>query len=520
MKDNKGLSMTIKKRYYGEKGTIQFHKLVKDKSDLSYMFLDNIVWGKSSSKQSLLNGSIVRSSSLSGVDLTRSDFEAVRFESCSLKNVSFKNCDLRSSVFSKCIFFDCDFSEALIKDCKFVSCELTNSSMSSCTMIDTEFDDSSLNNVSINVSSIFLCQYINVNFSNMTLGDSSFYQNILRNCTYENCKINADSLGANIGLTVDDIKKIGYVFLGNDEQISSEYLTPSQINASFETRGWDIHRAVANINFSNPSKTLFFKDLAKVIDSARSNPDTIIKADDIRFISMIVKDWSRSGYVPLFALATMQDSLLASLELWEAEGGVPMPSSLISSIKSLCYELNSTITLSQDDWEGMIRKSPLSQQNSSDSFVIKVTYLKKPKTSSFDFLNLISTSLVGKSDDVKSLPAPHLITQGSGSWYEIFSTTVLGVCVVQFVLYGLTGAVIQVQQLTAEIKKIKADSKHEQLLHPMLPPVFGFMQKAKAGMLKTVLKMLEEDESSFDGIDEENIKSIEILEPDQEAVEV
>ena len=279
-----------------------------DQSDLSYRLIDGLNLSKISARQSLLNGSLIRNCEFKDCDLSRCDLEAVRLESCTLYNTRLDTADIRSSTFSRVVFNRCSFNEAFVDDCTFIECEFINCAMDSMIITHSTYKNCAHISCSFVSSTVLLNQYRHCKFSELTLGNNTFLLHVIDKCDFYKCKINIDAVGYIYGITQSNLENVGYVFLGNDENIQGSIDIIPRLVEEFKRRQWFFGYSILRLNFRLASPLLAIREMLAYFVNLY-NLSMPIKRDEVLFFELILEEMHREDSLPLFNVIEIVDVL-------------------------------------------------------------------------------------------------------------------------------------------------------------------------------------------------------------------
>lgn len=217
--------------------------LVNDNKEYTFKEYTVTTFENQTSIQSLFNGSIFKDSKINNSNFSKSDFEGTIWINVFVNNSIFKSCDIKSSMFNDCTFINCDFSLSIINDTSFKNCRFEGCLFTEAIMSENTYNGCALNNIIMDSATITLSKFDNCNFKSSLLGNCSFYDHIMVNCHFEDVTINIDSIGRIYGLTMDELEKFKYIFLGTTLGFAPDIFF-SQIDKIFANKEWRIQKTV------------------------------------------------------------------------------------------------------------------------------------------------------------------------------------------------------------------------------------------------------------------------------------
>src|SRR5258707_10794752 len=118
----------------------------------------------------------------------------------------------------------------------------------------------------------------------MLLGDASVSYLVLRECNFERVKLNAESIGAIFGLTLQQLREAKLVFLGKEEPVPPGTDVVAMVSNEYRRRQWHLGELVVALNFRVLS-TVAAIDRYLAASFPRFLEMGFLKGDDAQFLA-------------------------------------------------------------------------------------------------------------------------------------------------------------------------------------------------------------------------------------------
>ena len=417
--------------------------------DYTYRNYENTVFINQSTIQSLFNGSQFHNCSIETCDFSQCDYEGMNIVKTTFYNSSYKNADIKTVIWESCIFKDCIFDDAYISSNIFTNCKFDNCSFVNSAFINNKLYNCNFCNCNLFQSIFSLCVFNECHFIKMCLGNSSFYKQILHKCKYDEVSLNIDSLGQVYGLKQADIKNISYVFLGKEYGSIHDFGSERLIDV-FKHKGWLFEEIILKYNcgkISNYEMIIGITDyFIKQIETER-----IIRKDEFDFSILIVNFLKNKNKLPLFALIYSYQYLYDKLT-----SNVDINSLNAINLKAF---MNQIIIVINEMLEEYYSYAILGDTEETTESTITLHY---KNCTSINFHNIINKLNYTFNLGINS-PAK-LIEIRKGSFIEIILSGIIGIAALQFFLYGVNGVLLQLIDLKAKIKVLKAKNPPKQIM--------------------------------------------------------
>jgi uncharacterized protein YjbI with pentapeptide repeats len=415
---------------------------LKAHSDLTYRTFDGIIANGIDVAQSLFTGSLIRNCTWTHVRFARSDLDGVRVERCKFEDCDFTTCDLRSSLFSGSRFTRTDFSGVFLDDCDFEACEFVDCSFQNASLTNSRFKQSGLSRCNLSPGTFLHNRLLECGIANMTLGDCTFLYVIMRHCTFDRVRINAESVGAVLGLTRAQLNDSQLVHLGKEQPIPpGEDLVPL-ILAQYRQRKWYMGELVMSLNFHFSSVLQALEVyFSASLDHFRKLG--FVKGDEAQFLGDLMEELDSQRRLPL--LATIRAVHWCNDVQTAIEGSgtdaEPRPALRILGSRLATLWSKQIDMLGDEVW-------PLEERQAQRKrLLFTVEFNNRPEIALTDVMNKIAL-VAFPSGASRS----HLVRTAAGSYIEVVLTSLSSVLAFQVFLFLINGCIIQLTELKERVK--------------------------------------------------------------------
>lgn len=426
--------------------------LVEDNKEYTFAKYTNTVFQEQTSIQSLFNGSILKNCEIYHSNFSKSDFEGTIWTNVFVDDCIFKSCDIKSSIIMNCKFIKCDFSFSIVNDTTFKNCFFENCCFTEAIMSRNTFTDCSLNGVIFDTATITLSKFENCSIKSSVIGNCSFYDHIMVKCNFQEITINIDSIGRIYGLTMEDLKKFRYIFLGKTFGFATDNFF-AQIDKIFASKEWRLQKTIYLFNTGKINSydfiTSIFEDMLFYIKN-----NIIVKHDELVFVLDILKQLKVENHLPLFALYQGIEILNCGIELL----GNTKYYNKIENFYELyngCFLIFNDLLLqfSQEN------ENLLSLNSEKKHYILEIHY---DGNNVINFDEVLNKFL--KYNGYDESYYSKLLKIKKGSIIEVLSVTIISVFALQLLLYGINGVLLQIADLTTKIQVIKSKKYKKSLL--------------------------------------------------------
>lgn len=422
--------------------------------DLTYRKLESLTLTNVDMYQSLLTGALIRNSTFDRVVFSRSDLNGVRIETSKFISCDFTSCDFRSSIFANCSFEQCVLSSAFIDDCEFQSCTFNNCSFTVSGLTHCLFKESSLQACDLTQASFLHNRLYATTISNMVLGNCALQYVILRNCILEGVTLSAESFGAMLGLTSEQLSAAKLVYLGVEDSNSYELI--KLLFEEYGKRRWYIGQLVLALNFQVASVVNAF-DAYLLLSKERFIEFGFASGEELEFLGDILQEYALFERLPFLSLLNVLDWCT---ELDQAVKGNNEPLSE-SSGDSLSTLVSRAVLLSNTLLDKLDAASPRLQSSEEDQpLCVNVNFNRRPDIPLTGLLNSLALEVTTAAH--KS----YRISFKLGSYSEVIFTTLFTLMAFQAFLFLVNGCIIQLTELKHRAKVLarrKAPKSYSEL---------------------------------------------------------
>ena len=410
-------------------------KRMKSKTKFHFTLIENILIENLKSIQSIFVGVVFRNCTIVKCDFSRCDFEGVSFENCNIKDTSFNDTDIRTVNFTKSRILTCSFQNSTCLDNYFIRCILNNCTFNGSTVSRCSFDNSILNKITETQISTWLHAKFNkcsIRYTNFF--DCTFSYGIFKNCKLKNMALNADSLGLTFGLTLENLTKINYGFLGSkfEEDID---INIQNFLKSYHEQGWGIQFYILSINLYQSTKINLFINLFKFIHEQIQYKVGPTK-DDLEFVHNIMIELYKKSSLPFCAVLEIKNSLLDIQESF-------IQNELINIVHQNLLLLSTNMS---DKLLNHI--TPLLKINANNHIKVEFVFSEKP------IISIIKLFSILASDTKCILGENRLLGTRKGSWIEILSAPIGNIIALTIFIYAINGVLVALNTVKRNSKEL------------------------------------------------------------------
>lgn len=476
-------------------------------SDLTYRSLDGLLITAADLYQSLLTGVLIRDCDWSSVRFARSDLDGVRVERSTFDHCDFRTCDIRSSHFSKCTFASCVLAEGFIDDCEFHGCEFLDCDFGGSSTTGSRFYESRLRNCNLSPGTFLHNRLYRCTLEDMTLGDCTLLYLIFRDCTLRRVRLNAESVGAILGLTREQVRDVELVYLGAQEPPSRDKDIVEALVAEYERRGWHIGGLVHGLNFGVTSAVGAFDSYLSRA-AARFGEMGFAKGDEVQFLGDVIEELAELKRLPLLVpIETLRwcTTLEADLGATHTAGSVDALKMLAARVTLLTSELLEKL---EDALPGV-------QKGQGDTTLrLRVTFEDEPTISLHRLVNEATSA-----SPLAPCQRTSLVRVASGSYVEVILTTLFSVIALQVLIYLVNGCLIQLTELKHRFKVLARDQPPQAYRELSVVPVqqpSPLVLSVLHGLTQYARSLAWLKSPSLGGYSAANIRSFEVLDVGRE----
>lgn len=428
------------------------YTLMENKKEYTFKKYTNIIFQEQTSIQSLFNGSILKNCEMNNSDFSKSDFEGTVWINVFVINSFFKSCDIKSSIINSCKFIKCDFSLSVINDTTFRNCIFENCIFTEAIMNQNIFEDCSLINMYLDTATITLSKFENCSIESSILGNCSFYDHIMINCKFRDVTINIDSIGRIYGLTMEQLQKFKYIFIGTTYGFAPDNFF-EHIDKIFAGKEWRLQKSVYLFNIKTLNVYDFvisvFKDILFYVED-----NIIVKHDELVFVLNILKQLQNENHLPLFALYQGIELLNQAIELL-SDIQYYNKTENFNELYNGCFLIfnNLLLKFSQEN------RNLLSLNSEKKHYILEIHY-EGDNVINFD--KVLNKFL--KYNGYDESYYCKLLKTKKGSIIEVISIILISVFALQLLLYGVNGILLQIADMTTKIQIIKNKRYKKNLL--------------------------------------------------------
>jgi uncharacterized protein YjbI with pentapeptide repeats len=486
----------------GPLGPTQIQEYLTPRCDVTYRTLDSLAVSGVDVFQSLFTGSFIKSSSFANVRFERSDLDGVRAENSRFAACNFTTCDIRSSHFGKCTFDDCVFDFTFIDDCVFSECAFVNCSFKNASISNCIFQHSSLDKCGLSPGTFIHNKLYDSTIANMALADCTVLYVIMRDCTLNNVSLNAEAVGAILGLTKAQVRDANFMFLGKHEEIPSTADVIELIHAEYARRQWLIGKLIASLNFHDESAICAFQ---RYLTQTywRFKEAGFAKGDEMRFLSDVIEELATHDELPFLVVLSVLEWCTSVEPLIDKDHA---PNVIVGGgpIRLLANRASMLATamldkLADAGGDSCFADDPVPRQ-------FRITFNEKPDVLPHVLLNDLVAASPPRSGGATLIRAEY------GSYVEYVSATLFSVFAFKVFLFLVNGCIIQITELKHRMKVLTGPGTPRSYAQLALSP----RQDATPAVLAVVQALATYTKSlpwinsaNAGGFSRENLRSVE-----------
>lgn len=425
---------------------------VKDNKEYTFEKYTDAVFQEQTSIQSLFNGSILKNCEMNNSDFSKSDFEGTIWTNVLVDKCIFKSCDIKSSIIVNCKFINCDFSLSIVNDTTFRNCIFKDCLFTEAIMNQNTFTDCSIISVILDTATIALSKFENCNIQSSVLGNCSFYDHIMAKCNFREVTINIDSIGRIYGLTMEDLQKFKYIFLGTTYGFAPDRFF-DQIDKVFASKEWRLQKSIYLFNIGKLNAYDFiisiFNDILFYIEN-----NIIVRHDELVFVINILKQLKTENHLPLFALYQGIELLNYGIELLGDTKYYNKTENFYELYNGCFLIFNDLLFKFSQENENL-----LSLNSEKTHYILEIHY-DGDNVINFDEVLNKFLEYNGYDESYYS----QLLKIKKGSIVEVISVVLISVFALQLLLYGINGVLLQIADMTTKVQVIKNKRYKKNLL--------------------------------------------------------
>lgn len=418
-----------------------------DHADLTYRLFNNLNLAHSSAKQSLLTGSVFANATISSTNFSRSDFEGSQFLQSRIVDTNFGNCDIRSCRFAGTEFVRCNFQGALLSYCEFHGCEFKECNFDQAILSEIRSSGTAFDDCSNEMATITHGQFLQCRFSRMKFADCTFLLHIFDECSFSDCALNLDSLGAIYGLKEPDIHAFHFYYLGERQIVPDASGLIQQLFAEFSRRRWHFKLIMLAWNMGQLATASAVRALMTMFDH-HANEGVLVQTEELRFTRRVIEHLASTERLPLIAASDGYERTV-SLAKRNLDGAGQLQAEL--GQLALVFLRASERHLVQ--LEGLVEDFQGASTN-EDVVVLMMRFHQRPILGTAELLNAFAPQL--------GIPASaRFIRDATGSYAEWVATTVAGLYGFRLIMFALTGCVKDVNIFIDNVQELTRDRKRK-----------------------------------------------------------
>ena len=476
-------------------------------SDLSNSVYANVILENKDLHQCLFSQSLLRDSTFRNVDFNNSDFDGARIENCIFESCNFDDCDIRASALANVRFVACNLGNIYLSDntldhCTFERTSLRSTAIAGNSLMRCEFIHSDLSRASVT-----RCRFEATRFVGMLLGDCTFLYIVMRNCTFIECSLNAESVGMLYGITLENLKSFRFIYLGQHHEAPDPEIVLQAAADEYEARGWQFGLTIIRLNFRMTSALYALRAFFGVFWRQVSG-GTSPHRDELDFLAVVLRELESEKRLPLLVCIDLVEMVWKALRLWENDPAVEKrhASAALQRLSVESVMLTNRLIAELDD-----ERLQMEHVEADEEIVATVEFANKPAIGIAEFMTHVAqVSQIGVSGLTRSL------SQSTGSYLEMVETTLLSLAALQTAVFLLNGCLIQLTELKHRVNVMRSDQPPPSYLtrvltpHQEVPPVVQAMLDHLTVYLRKSDILRDPD---LKGLSENNVRDITIKPP-------
>jgi len=273
-------------------------------------------------------------------------------------------------------------------------------------------------------------EYHQCNFINMKFADSTFLLHILDGCSFVDCAMNVDSLGAIYGVTEQEISTLKLFYLGEEQNITNPSDLITKLFDEFSRRRWQFKLIMLAWN---TGKVTTISALRAILSAYKGhiNEGILLQTEELRFVRRITEHLRKTSKMPLIAAMDSYEGAVALASIASTSGGQPH-----AELSLLAMYLLKAVDGMRNDLERLVGDYEDNSDNYANVTVV-MKFDKQPLIGSADLINTFAV-LFGFPSSAR------LIKAKSGSYIEWVQMTVAGLFAFRLILFAINGCIKEI----------------------------------------------------------------------------
>jgi uncharacterized protein YjbI with pentapeptide repeats len=414
---------------------------IAGRQDFTYKKLTGLELSGSNFRQSLFIGAIFQRCRFVSVCFDRCDFSGVKFVDCVFEHCTFVPDEIRSCVLNRCAFLDCNFRgsqwiRVQSEECNFDGCDFREASIREC-----EFHACNFSNCRLKRSSLTLDDFRNSRFKLVNLGDCTALFLFFIACDFDECHINAETLGFTYGLTPANLESLELVHLGRKQRKPKGTNIIGSLIASYWDRRWYVGACILELNFDHSTPLVSIRRATASIDAA-ARGGVISDWDELRFFLRVLRRVHGEQRLPLLGLWLFVTVLHRISDISQAElhtaGTPPLGEPVLVDANNLLLTVLDEIT------------PILNLASSSEQVRLSLTLSERPQVPLSELIPREVFKAFGPNDVA-------LISARPGSWIEYWQMGLAALAAIQVSFVAINGVTAQMLKTVLNIKRLKKE---------------------------------------------------------------
>ncbi|MBI3699668.1 MAG: pentapeptide repeat-containing protein [Afipia sp.] len=408
------------------------------RQDFTYKKLVDLRLSEVSFRHSLFIGAIFQRCHFALVNFDRCDFSGAQFIECTFSRCSFVPDEIRSCRFSGCTFRDCSFRGSQwhrvhVERSSFLNTDFREASIRECGFLNCHFSKCKLKRSSLTLAEFQYCK-----FGNVDLGDCTALFLFFQKCEFDDCRINAETIGFTYGLTKENIQSLKLIYLGRPQKKPKGVDIVDSLISTYSDRRWYIGACVLKFNFHRSNPVSAIRTVASEL-SAVAKSGIEGDWDELRFFVRVLRNLHNEQRLPLLGLwiflATLRDFAYERKSPSALDGLSSAAEPVLAEADKLLLSILDTIA------------PVLALANSSDQILLTLTLSSRPQIPLSELVPMNVYSLFGGK-------RVSFVKGRDGSWIETWQIGLGALAAIQISLVAINGVMKQFIKAIENVKRI------------------------------------------------------------------
>jgi hypothetical protein len=284
------------------------------RGDFTYKFVQDLELKDRSLAHSLWTGAVLKNCRFVNVDFSRGDFAGAKLVDCGFNNCNFESNELRSCFLNRVSFQGCNMMGLNCVSSQFVECTILDSDLDHATFRESQLTRCDIKNTRFHRSSVTLNQFRDCLFKGILFGDATIQFLLFDCCRFENCGINAETIGYTLGLSRGDLQAFRLVYLGSEQSRPDDIELLDALRQTYVARHWYLCVCLLDINFGLRSTylalRLYSRTLLRDVEAAPR-----AELDELLFLTLVMEHLDAQGALPFLGSWEIQNAVTKAFSI-------------------------------------------------------------------------------------------------------------------------------------------------------------------------------------------------------------